>query len=104
NANLVINSEVQGEGVDQIKGEAYAVRALAHMMLLKIFGQEFVDGSDLGIPYVTTFAEQDKFNPARLTIQQSYDKIEADYKKALTLLDPAVNIPVTRMTYYAAKG
>lgn len=102
NTNLIINSDV--EGGDQIKGEAYAARALAHMILLKQYGQLFVDGSDLGIPYITTFSEQDKFFPTRPAAQETLDKIAADYDKALTLLDPTVNTPATQITYYAVKA
>src|SRR5699024_4155727 len=56
NANIVINSDVEPQdstevaALNQVKGEAYAVRALSHMIVLKMYGQQFVDGSDLGIP------------------------------------------------------
>lgn len=104
NANIVIHSEVEGEGVDQLKGEAYAVRALTHMMLLKMYGQQFVDESDLGIPYLTTFGERENFFPARPTVEQTLAKIEADYKKAISLMDPSIIGPATSMTYYGAQA
>lgn len=103
-ANVVINSEVEGEGVDQIKGEAYAVRALAHMILLKMYGQQFVDGSNLGVSYVTSFGEKENFFPSRLTVEETLAKIEADYLKAIELLDPSISAPATTMTYYGAQA
>ncbi|HEX6982917.1 MAG TPA: RagB/SusD family nutrient uptake outer membrane protein [Balneolaceae bacterium] len=104
NTNIIINSDVEGEGVGQIKGQAYAVRALSHMMLLKMYGQQSVDGSDLGIPYVTTFGERENFFPSRPTIDQTLAKIEADYLRAIDLLDPSVTGPKPTMTYYAAQA
>lgn len=104
NTNIVINSDITAEGADQVKGEAYATRALAHMIVLKMYGQQFVDGSDMGIPYITTFGVEEKFFPKRPTVQETLAKIEADYKKAISLLDPTINKPETRMTYYTAKA
>lgn len=104
NCNVVISSELTADGAAQVKGEAYAMRALAHMILLKMYGQEFVDDSDLGVPYVTTFGEKDKFFPSRLSVDETLANIEADYQKALTLLDPTINDDITQMTYYAAKA
>ncbi len=104
NTNIIINSDVEGEGVDQVKGEAYAVRALTHTILLKMYGQRFVDGSNLGIPYVTTFGKEENFFPERPTVEETQAKIITDYKKAISLLNPTINKPATRMTYYAAKA
>lgn len=104
NCNIVIHSNVTGKGVDQVKGEAYAMRAFAHMILLKMYGQEFVDGSNLGVPYVTTFDKEENFYPKRSTVKQDLAKIEADYKKGISLMDPAIHDDVTQMNYWAAKA
>src|SRR5699024_5853641 len=57
NTNLIINSKDVPEGpeANYVKGQAYALRALAHMDLLITYGQAYVDGSDKGIPYITTY-------------------------------------------------
>lgn len=101
--NLIINSDVeQSAEVDQVKGQAYAIRALAHMILLELYGQQNVDGSDMGIPYVTKYLGDDQSFPTRLTVQETYGKIGNDFKKAVGLLDPSIVTPATRINYYAA--
>lgn len=102
NTNLVINSDI--EGASQVKGEAYATRALAHLIILKWYGQAHVDGSDMGIPYVTTFGDRENFFPERLNVQATLDNIGSDFEEALSLLDPSVTTPIHRMTYYGAKA
>lgn len=108
NLNLAINSDINGEGtppskeVKYIKGKAYALRAFVHMTLLQIFGQQYVNGSDMGIPYVTTFGKKDKFNPDRLSVKATWEKIGADFNKAIELMDSSVVGPSTNMSYYGA--
>ncbi len=103
NCNLIINSDVGGSAqIEQIKGQAYTLRALAHMILLELYGQQNVEGSDLGIPYVTTFLGEGEAFPKRLTVQATYDKIGADFENAIQLMDPSVTEPSTMITYYGA--
>src|SRR5699024_753971 len=53
-ANLAIHAELDATAsaaaVDHWKGQAHAVRAFSHLNLLMAFGQQYVDGSDLGVP------------------------------------------------------
>src|SRR5699024_2649630 len=64
NCNLIINSEVERTAkVKQVVGQAYAVRALAHMIVLGLYGQQNVEGSDMGIPYVTAFLAEAETYP-----------------------------------------
>src|SRR5699024_11776245 len=63
-SNLSIHAELDTSDAaysasveDHWKGQAYAVRAFSHLNLLMAFGQQYVDGSDLGIPYVTEVAK-----------------------------------------------
>lgn len=71
--------------VNRIRAQAIALRAMAHFDLLRYFGE----GTDRqsaakGIPYVEVFDVEQK--PARLTVKQTYDKIEADFKLAKSLM------------------
>lgn len=90
-ANLTLrnidNLASQNAGaVDRIKGQALAIRALAHFDLLRYFGEEFGRSSTkLGVPYVDRFDIEQK--PARLTVKGTWDRIEADLKAAKTLMD-----------------
>ena len=94
-ANLVIGTDVNElEGpagtepdlalAEHIKGQAYALRALAHFDLLRFFGQEHTGGT-LGVPYVTEFLGEDQL-PARPTIEENYASIYSDLETAYELM------------------
>lgn len=71
--------------VNRIKAQALALRAMAHFDLLRYFGEELERNSPAkGVAYVEVFDIEQK--PARLTVEQSYDKIEADLKNAKWLM------------------
>src|SRR6185503_18796061 len=97
-ANLVLGHVDKFAGTNQgavnrIKGQALAIRALAHFDLLRYFVNDFARNSTLpGIPYITAFDYEVK--PARGTVQATYNAIEADLLAAKTLLqspDHAIN-------------
>lgn len=72
--------------VNRIKAQAIAIRALVHFDLLRFFGEDYDRNSTkLGVPYVDRFDIEEK--PARLTVKESWDKIEADLKTASQLMD-----------------
>lgn len=106
--NIVINntSIESSPEVDYVKGQAYALRAFAHMNLLLAFGQQFVAEGDPadGIPYVTTY-NSGEVNPPRDPIATVWENIGNDFETAASLMDPALddNDPVY-MNYYAVKG
>ena len=105
NANIVINSDLTGPGVDYVKGQAYGIRALAHFNLILFFGQQWITGGDanLGVPYVTTYAEGNNY-PPRDPIATVWTNIVSDLDQAASLMDPAVNVPVTQLNYWTVKG
>ncbi len=71
--------------VNRIKAQSLALRAMAHFDLLRCFGEQFDRNSTArGIAYVEKFDVEQK--PARLTVKQTYDKIEADLKTAKNLM------------------
>src|SRR5260221_2899255 len=108
--------------VNRIKAQAIAMRAMAHFDLLRYFGEEYNRNSTkLGIAYVNSFDIEQK--PARLSVKESYDKIEADLKFAKNLMlsmdqpiqtngtagtnrsymdDMVINAVLARMYLYAA--
>ena len=100
--NIIINANNVSGNKDEVahyKGESYALRALAHFDLLKIFGQQDVAGeggmSALGIPYVKEFGEV--ITPKRNTVQEVYDNIMADLDRAISLMPASKDSP-TRHT------
>jgi hypothetical protein len=97
----------QEELKNDIKGEALAIRAMAHLDLYRIYGQRF-DESSLAVPYVT---DPGIFNtPSRATGPELLSNIEADLLEARDLLIddgdlfrasvPMVNGMLTRMAVW----
>ena len=98
-ANLLLRdiddfSATEGGAVNRIKSQALAIRALAHFDLLRYWVEEYDRNSTKpGIPYITVFDYEQK--PARGTVKETYDHIEADLQQARGLinsgLDKAIN-------------
>ena len=91
-ANQMINSDFEPlpdrkEEFDNIIGQAYAVRALAHFDLVRLFAQTYVftpGATHPGVPIVTEFDREAR--PARNTVAEVYDQVISDFERALTLL------------------
>ena len=96
-ANIIINAEgIEGDAdvLDHIKGQAYAIRALAHFDLLKLYGQQNVTASgsnpNLGIPYIMEYKGEDLL-PARNTVTEVRTNINNDLNQALLLMSASLN-------------
>jgi len=89
-SNLVLRNldqfaATQPTAVNRIKGQALAIRALAHFDLLRYWGADYDRNSTgLGIPYVTVVDPE--FKPSRPTVKETLDKIYTDLNAAETLL------------------
>lgn len=94
NANVIIAanlSDIEGSEDNKlhILGEAYALRALVHFDLLKLFGQQYISGgSNLGITYVKEFKGQDLRIP-RSSVDQNKTDIYSDIDNAINYLEQA---------------
>lgn len=100
NVNIIINSntlDASTPEVNQVKGEAYAIRALAHMELLKYFGQQYAGGT-LGIPYITEYLGDTE--PSRKTITEVWNLIGNDLDMASTLMTESLNEGPVRITTF----
>jgi len=89
---------------NQIKGEAYCLRALAHFILVNTFAQSYnytPNGSHSGVPYITGWDWNDSF--ARNTVKEVYDGMIGDLNRAISLL-PANTFDKLTMNQYAAKA
>ena len=91
NLNQIINNidNITGPESEKkhVKGQALAYRAWAHFMLVQLYADRFVPGaanSQPGIPYmeVVTFEGQE-----RLSVAETYNKINADIIAAITNLE-----------------
>ncbi|MFO7828572.1 MAG: RagB/SusD family nutrient uptake outer membrane protein [Bacteroidales bacterium] len=109
-ANILIeneNAEIEGEQdeINHVIGQAYAVRALAHFDLLRIYGQQHVTGGDqtLGIPYVKEF-KGDDLSPARNSVAEVESFIYDDLTKAKSLMSESLNGSKEFVTTYAVSA
>ena len=102
NANNVIACSLQGTAeIDQLRGEAYALRALMYFELVKHFAKPYtVDPNALGVPLVLTYDPFKK--PVRNTVTEVYAQIESDLNSAIPLLTILKNSGY--FTVYAAKA
>ena len=74
---------------NQLKGEALAIRAFNHFLLIRSYSPKY-QASALGIPYVKTDGIYE--TPSRPTMLQTYQQIIADCNDAYPLL---ANVPAT---------
>lgn len=89
------------EKADDIKGQALAIRAMAHFKLVNIFAQGYnytAEASHPGIPYITTSDITKHFS--RQTVAVVYDDMIDDLVKAIQLMP--VNVTDTRFMNQAA--
>ncbi|MBU6176921.1 MAG: RagB/SusD family nutrient uptake outer membrane protein [Bacteroidetes bacterium] len=83
--NNIINANVSGANVNQIKGEARTIRALCYFNLVRYFARPFTDNpAGLGVPIVTVYNADLK--PGRNTVAEVYAQIHADLNSAYNLM------------------
>lgn len=72
---------------DNIRGEALAIRAIAHFDLLRVMGKAYATATDadLGVPYVTTV--DITALPPRETVKKSYDLVVKDLTDASSIIN-----------------
>ncbi|RMG23889.1 MAG: RagB/SusD family nutrient uptake outer membrane protein [Bacteroidetes bacterium] len=86
NTDLTVAPAVEAQK-NQILGEAYAVRALAHFDLVRLYGQHYgitPGNTHPGVPIVTVFDQNSE--PARNTVKEVYDQVLSDLNTALGLM------------------
>lgn len=82
--NNIINSPLTGTaGINQIKGEAKAIRALLYFTMVRFYARPYNDNpAALGIPIILTFDLTVK--PPRSTVAEVYTQILKDLGEAYT--------------------
>ncbi len=74
---------------NNMKGEAYALRAYSYFYLVNLYGQYYdpaTADTDFGIPITTSTGAEDKAY-LRATVQEVYDQILSDIEQAITLME-----------------
>ena len=102
NANTVINSSLTGTpAIDQLRGEALTVRALAHFDLVRFFAKPYtVDPNAEGVPIVLNFSQEAR--PTRNKVSEVYTQILSDLTQAFTLM--TVSKSSASVTKYVARA
>lgn len=94
----------QKDKIKQLIGEAYALRALAHFDLVRLYAQPYNftdDASHPGIPLITE-VNRNEIAPSRNSVGEVYEFIEADLEKAIS--DMTEEKQNGRFSVYAAYG
>ena len=92
NANVVINTDISSFKPDDkdyagfLQGQAYAIRALNFFDLLRVYGQKYT-GAPTSLGIVLPLKYDPKALQARSTIAETEAQIEADFTKALQLME-----------------
>jgi len=89
---------------DNIKGQAYALRALLYFKLVNVFAQTYdfsPDGKHPGVPYITTSDITKHYT--RQTVAEDYDNMISDLKNAINLLPEGLSVDVRHINNYAAR-
>ncbi|RAV28878.1 RagB/SusD family nutrient uptake outer membrane protein [Sinomicrobium soli] len=94
----------QQQEIDQLVGEAYALRALAHFDLVRLFAQPYnftADAGHDGVPVIAR-SEDNEIAPSRNTVKEVYDQVNSDLETAIhKMTEERKN---GRFTIYAAKA
>jgi hypothetical protein len=88
-------AQIEGDlsEINHYIGQAYALRALAHFDVLKLYGQQHVTGgNNVGIPYIEEYKGED-LTPVRNSVDEVKLNIESDLATSLTLMSEALNDP-----------
>ncbi len=109
NANLVVNATVENDDSKEVKfakGQAYFIRALCYMDLVRLYGQQNA-GGNLGVPLVIQFKSEELF-PTRATVDETWAQIGADLDMAAQMMDPSLDpsspTEVTTWAVYALQS
>lgn len=78
----------QQKKIDQLIGEAYAVRALAHFDLVRLYAQPYnftANATHAGVPVITAI-NTNQVSPSRNNVSEVYTQINTDLAQALLLM------------------
>ena len=90
---LISGSAEVSDNLMQLTGEAYALKALAHFDLVRLFAQPYnytADASHLGVPVIDQ-VENYPVSPARETVADVYSAIISNLEKAIDLMVDETN-------------
>lgn len=107
-ANIIIALDAasldgDADEINYMIGQAYALRALAHFDLLKLFGQQHVGNGSMGVPYITVYKGED-LTPSRNSVAEVRSSIESDIATALNLMKADHNGGAQTLTTFGVQA
>jgi hypothetical protein len=112
-ANLVITRIDEAESVtlgddmqdfkDNLKGEAYALRAFSYFYLVNLYGQHYDPASassDFGVPINFSTGAEDQAYP-RATVEEVYNLMASDLDNAVSLMEANVIEKTSKIQFNA---
>ncbi len=85
---IEVTTAEQQKKIDQLVGEAYTVRALAHFDLVRLYAQPYnftANATHAGVPVVTAI-NTNQVSPSRNNVSEVYTQINSDLAQALLLM------------------
>lgn len=111
NANVLINDIDKATGtqdeIDEIKGQALAIRAFAYYQLVQLYSTRYdIAGSNtqLGLPLALNNNQETYDGLARSTVEEVYTQINMDIDNAILLLENYNRSNRTHVNLDVAKG
>lgn len=96
-------AKMEDKELAYIKGQALAIRGIAHFDMVRMFGQKFVGNeSSLGVPYLKAPIIKEK--PTRNTVAETYASSIEDLKAAIEMLKVSGPKAPFFITSYAAEA
>ncbi|HSV09665.1 MAG TPA: RagB/SusD family nutrient uptake outer membrane protein [Hanamia sp.] len=100
-SNLIIDAKVTGQGIDQIRSQAYALRALLYFKLINIYARPYTDNPQaLGVPLILHY--DPTLLPSRTSVDSVYTQIVSDLKTAFQTAPDYENS--VRLSKYSIEG
>ncbi|MGN1215545.1 MAG: RagB/SusD family nutrient uptake outer membrane protein, partial [Candidatus Cryptobacteroides sp.] len=95
--------EAEGKsGFDNVKGQAYMLRAMFYFDLVRLYGLPYNYKPDsYGVPSITSVLPA-AAQPTRASVRENYTQIVSDLEQAVSLMGKSN--PATLPNYYAAKA
>ncbi|WP_432222764.1 RagB/SusD family nutrient uptake outer membrane protein [Flavobacterium sp. TMP13] len=85
---IEVTTAEQQKKIDQLVGEAYTVRALAHFDLVRLYAQPYnftANATHAGVPVVSAI-NTNQVSPSRNNVSEVYTQINSDLAQALLLM------------------
>ena len=111
NANLILENiefpaDLNSEEASEIEAQCYAARAFSHLMLARMYAQDYsyADQNFPGIVYKTQSIQEELAYDARLSLVESYNRVQEDFNSALDRFTGATVLEGPSYSFFTAES